>query len=132
MPVTLERLEGEPIILVTVDGHLNGDMVRELYHNIGVIAQEIDGPVYRITDVRKLHTTFAELMGIMKEALKDSPGTTSDNNITNIFVGREKFALLARDMMKRANPDNHPLFDTIEDALTFIRLDLLKRGQESA
>ncbi|MEQ8674490.1 MAG: hypothetical protein RIC84_14845 [Aggregatilineales bacterium] len=132
MPVTLRQIEGEPILLVTIDGLLNAEMVRKLYENIGKLAQEIDGPVYRITDVRKLETTFAELMGILKEAMKDSPGTTSDKNITNIFVGRDKFALLARDMLKRINPDNHPLFDTIEDALTFIQLDLIKRGKDSA
>ncbi|MEQ9028567.1 MAG: hypothetical protein RLP44_07615 [Aggregatilineales bacterium] len=132
MPVTLRQIEGEPILLVTIDGLLNAEMVRKLYENIGKLAQEIDGPVYRITDVRKLETTFAELMGILKEAMKDSPGTTSDKNITNIFVGRDKFALLARDMLKRINQDNHPLFDTIEDALTFIQLDLIKRGKDSA
>lgn len=126
MAVSVEKLPDEPIFIVTVDGHLNAEMVRELYHEIGELTKDMLPPIYRITDVRKQETTFMDMMGIIKEATKDLPGTTSDDRITHLFVGREKFAMIARDVMRRINPDNHPMLNTIEEALTYIRWQLSK------
>ncbi len=121
MSVSVKRLPEEPIFIVTVDGHLDADMVRELYYEIGELTKDMTPPIYRITDVRKQETTFMEMMGIIKEATQDMPGTTSDDRIINIFVGKEKFAMIARDVLRRINPNNHPMMDTIEEALSYIR-----------
>ena len=131
MSVSVEKLPDEPIFIVTVDGFLNAEMVRELYQEIGVLTKDMEAPIYRITDVRKQQTTFMDMMGIIKEATKDMPGTTSDSRITNIFVGKEKFAKIARDVMQRINPDNHPMVDTIEEALTYIRWQLSLNDESS-
>lgn len=124
MSVSVELFPDEPILLVTIEGHLDAPMVHELYGQIGELTEGMEAPIYRITDVRKLETSFAEVLGIIKEAMKDSPGTTTDPRIFNIFVGRDKMAMIARDMLRRINPDNHPLLDSIEDALTYIRWKL--------
>ena len=130
MPVTVKKLPDEPILLVTVDGHLNAPMVRELYTKIGELTTDIPAPIYRITDVRKQEASFAEMMGIIKEATKDMQGTTSDPRIFNIFVGRNKMTQIARDVMQRINPHNHPIMDTVEDALTYIRWRLKNTANE--
>ncbi len=124
MPVTVEKYPNEPILLVTVDGHLDAPMVRQLYSQIGELTEGMEAPIYRITDVRKQETTFMEMMGIIKEATKDMPGTTSDPRIFNIFVGRDKMTMIARDVMQRINPNNHPILDEIEEALEYIRWQL--------
>lgn len=64
----VEKLPGEPIILVTVDGHLNVEIAREIYGKIAEIAKTIEGPIFRIMDVRQQETTFIEMMGIIEKA----------------------------------------------------------------
>ena len=93
MSATVTRMPDEPIIVVTVDGHLDVEIARALYRQIAELAAQIDGPIYRITDVRKQECSFTEMMGVIKEASQGMAGTTSDPRITNIFVGREKMAM---------------------------------------
>ncbi len=121
MSATVEKLADESIIIVTIDGHLDAEIARDIYHQIAELTEELEPPIYRITDVRKMEITFIELMGVIKEASKNTPGTTTDERITHMFVGKDKFAMIARDVMRRINPDNHPMMDSIEEALTYIR-----------
>ena len=128
MSVTVEKLSNEPILIVTVDGHLDADMVKDLYQEIGMLTEDMQPPIYRITDVRKMTITFMDLMGVIKEGTKDTPGTTTDARISHMFVGKDKFAKIARDVFQRINPDNHPMLNTLEEALAYIRW---KSEQES-
>jgi hypothetical protein len=132
MSAVVTKLPDEPIILVTIEGHLDVTIARDVYAQIAVLAKEIQEPVYyRITDVRKQESTFIEMLAVVKEAMKGTEGTTTDPRMVHIFVGREKMALLARDMLRNINPHNHPMLDTVEDALTYIRFDLGRKQQSS-
>jgi hypothetical protein len=121
MSVTVEKLPNEQILIVTVDGHLDADMVKDLYQEISTLTEDMQPPIYRVTDVRKMSITFMDLMGVIKEGTKDMPGTTADTRISHMFVGKDKFAKIARDVLQKINPDNHPMLDTMEEALTYIR-----------
>ena len=130
MSASVEKMPDEPIIVVTIDGHLDVEIAREVYAQIAKFAESIEGPIYRITDVRKQEISFMEMMAVIKEASKGMPGTTSDQRITNIFVGREKMAMLARDVLKRLDPEGHGVLETVEDALDYIRWQLKLKSQE--
>ena len=121
MSVIVKKLPNEPILIVTVEGQLDAGMVRDLYQEIGLLTKDMQPPIYRITDVRNMTITFMDLMGVIQEGTKDMPGTTADTRISHMFVGKDKFAKIARDVLQRINPDNHPMLDTMEEALDYIR-----------
>lgn len=129
MPATVDRLPGEPIVVVTVTGHLTVEVMREVYRQIAKFADEIEPPIYRITDTRHREASFAEMMSIVKEAGKGMPGTTTDPRIRNVFVGRDKFAMIARDAYRNTNPEklSMPTFDNMEDALTYVRYEISRQ-----
>jgi hypothetical protein len=131
MAVTVEKMADEPIILVTSVGQINVTMMREVYMKIAAILDVVEPPVFRITDARNQETSFADMMGIIKEASKGQPGTTTDPRIRNVFVGRDKFAMLARDAYANTAPDHQamPVFDTMEQALTYVRLEMCKQNE---
>lgn len=122
---TVVKMQDEPIILVTIIGHLDVDMARGIYAKIAEIAAVMDGPIYRITDVRQEHTTFGEIISVIKEASKGTAGSTTDPRIKNVFVGNEKMARVARDVLsKNMGGASMPMFATMEDALKHIRDEL--------
>ena len=126
MSVTLKKIPDEPIFIVTVKGTLTAEMVKELYTELGEQTKDMPLPIYRITDVRQLETTFMEVMAVIKEASQKYPGTTSDPRIIHIFVGKDKFAKIARDVMRRINPNNHPMMDSIDEALEYIHWQMAR------
>ncbi len=132
MSATVTKIPDEPIIVVTVDGHLDVEIARDVYAQIAALAQQIEGPIFRITDVRKQECSFMEMMAVIKEASQGATGTTSDPRITNIFVGRDKMAMLARDVLKRIDPEGHGVLETVDDALEYVRWQLKLKSQKPA
>ena len=130
MSVTLEKLPDEPIVIVTAVGLLNVEGMRAIYTQIAKILEKIDPPLYRISDVREQETSFAEMIEIVKEAGRGMPGTTTDPRIRHMFVGRHKFAMLARDFYRNSDPNrlSMPTFDTLEEALSYVRAEIKRQG----
>jgi hypothetical protein len=128
MPAKVEKLLDEPIILVTIEGYLDASMMKIAYEQIAAIADQVEPPLYRITDARKQENSFADMMAIIKQAKTGVPGSTTDPRIKHVFVGRNKMSMIARDVYTRGGDDQDamPMFDTIEDALTYIRIELAK------
>ena len=129
MPATVEQLPGEPIVIVRVTGHLTVEVMRDVYRQIAAIADQIEPPLYRITDTRFREASFAEMMAIVKEASKGMPGTTTDPRIRNVFVGRDRIAMVGRDAYVNNDPNRNamPIFESIEDALTYVRYEIGKQ-----
>jgi hypothetical protein len=132
MPATVEKLPDEPIILVTIDGHLDVAIARQIYAEIAELAQDIEGKVYRITDLRKQTSSFMDTIGVVKEAAKGSPGTTSDPRITNVFVGHGKVAPTTLNLMRQKNPESHGVLETVEDALEYVRWQIQLDNQTTS
>jgi len=125
MGIIVKQYLDEPIILVIIEGDLTVPMAKESYRQIAALAKTIEGPIYRITDVRTQKTQLDEILRIVKEAGQGLEGTTSDPRIHNIFVGRERFAMLARDLMSSAQfsgrGNEMAVFDSIDEALVYAR-----------
>jgi hypothetical protein len=118
------------VIVVTIEGVLTVDMVRSIYKQIAEIAETMEGPIYRITDVRKEESTFMDIVRIIKEAGTGAPGTTTDPRIQNVFVGRGKMAAIAKDVLENTKQNlSMPMFGTMEDAFTYIEQQELIRSQ---
>jgi len=121
---TVAKVPDKPIIVVSVVGHFNVEMARAIYAKIAEIAATIEGPIYRITDIREERTSFADIIGVIKEASTGAAGSTTDPRIKNVFVGDERMARVARDALVRQTGVPMPMFAKMEDAFAHINNEL--------
>ena len=126
MPFTAQLLEGEPIILVELSGHLDAQLLREMYQEIASISQSIPGHLYRITNVQQLESSFHEMLEVAREASSGTPGSLADPHITMAFVANDQWIKFTVDTLKQDRFGNLqvPIFRTMNDALAAIRLQI--------
>ncbi|MFW5748989.1 MAG: hypothetical protein ACOCYT_05185 [Chloroflexota bacterium] len=128
MPVTIERLPDEPIILATVTGAMSVEDARVIFLRSAEIMEQIDGLAFRITDVRAIETEFAEVISMLKSASKGMPGSTSDPRLRVVMVGTHSLTKMFADAMKQQQFGGIaiPVFERLEDALTYVRYEIEK------
>jgi hypothetical protein len=120
----VERVPGEPIIIITIQGHLDAHVMQDVYQQVAELARTIEGPVYRITDLRLTEVTLADMVEIIKDAGRGIPGSASDPRIVNVFVGKNHMSRFAADMLRlrRFGGVYSVLMNTLEDALAYVRV----------
>lgn len=123
MPVKVFRIPDEPIIIATFTGPVTVAHMREMYaETTALIAPDEEGIIYRITDFRSIASTPEEALRIYKSARDHSPGSTTDARIRPLLLGDNKWTRLASEMMWDAENLDLPIFETLTDALTHIRI----------
>jgi hypothetical protein len=130
MPVKVEKMPDLPIIVLTYEGHMDVETVKSAFTQSAAIAAEIEGTVYRISDVRKGEGNFGDVVGIIKAIRESSTGSSADPKIKGVFVGGHQLARMYADFLKQEQfgSTTIPFFQTLEEALDYIELD---RKQQS-
>ena len=138
MPVVAKRLtEDEPIIVFTYEGALDQAVFQEVLALNAKYIEEVGGPIYILADIRKLETTFGEMVRIMKQAQDGNEGggagSVFDENIKMlVFVGNSAFVEMYRTTMQnRGAVFGMPVFESVEKGLEAIRIDLGRQTSES-
>lgn len=123
MTIRIEKLPGAPVILATIDGHIDVETVRALDDETARLRQQLGGDLYRITDIHTLDTTLAEMLAIINQEYQGAPGSITDPRVTTLFVGENKWITFARDALgrKQFGAASIPTFDSVDDALIYIR-----------
>ena len=126
MPVRVEKLPNEPIIILTYEGRLDVETVRSAFLQSAAIAEQIAGLVYRISDVRRADADFAHVLKVVAEIRKGLPGSSADPRIRGMFVGTSAMAKLYADILRQQalGGVSIPFFFTPEDALASIRIQM--------
>lgn len=126
MPATVERLEGEPIVVATLTGHLTIADVLTVYQRTSELRQDMPAHIYRVTDVRATEADFAEMMKILKQAAEQSTSSTVDPTVTVVFVGKTGWAKLFIDAMRQQQRGGVqiPVYHKMDDALAYIRNEI--------
>ncbi len=127
MPVAVERLPGKPIIILHYSGLLDVETVKSAFAQSLVLAQQIEGTIYRIADVSHADGTFQEVMGIIKAVRDGSPGSPLDARIQVIFVGTNQLVHLYTNAVKNMGATPMPVFHSLEDALHYVELEQQKQ-----
>lgn len=98
--------------------------MRDVYQQAANLARTIEGPVYRITDLRLTELTLADMVEIVKDASKGIPAAASDPRIVNVFVGKSHMSRFAADMLRlrRFGGVYSVLMNTLDDALAYVRV----------
>ncbi len=128
MPVTVERLSNEPILVATLTGYVTVDDIREIYLQSKPLIGDASGTFYRITDVREANSNFLEMAKAIQLARQSGAASTSDNQIRVTFVGTTTWIEFARNAMVNTGTAT-AAFEDMETALESVRL-LIKQGAQ--
>ena len=126
MSVKVEKLPDLPVIILTYEGHMDVETVKSAFIQSADIAATIDGTVYRISDVRKGEGSFADVINVIKAIRASALGSSADPKIKGVFVGGHQLARMYADFLKQEQFGSTaiPFFQTLEEALEFIRVDV--------
>lgn len=133
MGYTAERLNDvEPIVVFTYDGILTIEMFKNVIADNVRFIEEIGEPIYIICDVKKLKTSFIDMLHIMQEAAKDGDGSANDDNIKMlVFVGSNAFAKMYRNTMQnRGTTFGMSMFEDMDIAIEAIRNQIDMNAQK--
>ena len=129
MPVKVERLPGEAIVIATCSGLLDVPTLHEMFAQTATLMNEDDSLMYRIADYYGVTSSFADLLANAQEASRDgAPASTTDPRIRPMFVGSEEWQAQARAAFGK-NPFRSvpiPIFGSVDDAIVYARQELAK------
>jgi hypothetical protein len=123
MGITVERIPGEPILVATLSGDVTADHVRSMFERSAKLAEQIEGRVYRITDLSAIKTKFSDLVEALAQASKGQPGSSSDPRFCAVIVGDNQWSRMYSEGLKQEQYGkyNIPLVSSLEDAMDYIR-----------
>jgi hypothetical protein len=124
MPVKIDPIPDEPIIIATFEGHIDLDTVRNMFIETAVIFSKFEGDVYRIADIREADTDFVDIVKMIKAIREGLPASSIDPRVHGIFVGQKQFARLYADFIRQMGGAPIPIFAMMEDALAYAHLQL--------
>ena len=127
MPVKIDPVPEEPIIVVTFEGHIDVETVRNMFIETAAIFAKFEGNVYRIADIRTADTDFVDIVKMIKAIRDGLPASSIDPRVHGIFVGQKQFARTYADFIKQMGGTPIPIFAEMEDAMQFIKLERQKQ-----
>jgi hypothetical protein len=129
MPVKVERLPGEAIVIATCSGILDVPTLQAMFAQTAALMNESDKLVYRIADYYGVTSTFNDLLtSAQKASQTGAPASTTDPRILPMFVGSDEWQAQARVAFGK-NPFGTvqiPIFGRVDDAVAYARKQLSK------
>ena len=112
-----QKLNGEPIILMTVDDNADKSAVVEAYNESIELANTISGPVYRIIDLQKAPLSYQYIMTAIQDMVKGLVGAAVYPQMAIAWVGNP-------DMTETSGMRAGTFFTHFEDALAHTRAQI--------
>jgi hypothetical protein len=130
MVYQIEKLPGEPIVIDSHGEPMDAMGHRDFAEELARRVQDIEGTVYRITDLLGMSYSFPTLVHVLGEETRSGrPGSASDPRVKTVLVAAGEVADLIA--VAASQPQygglNLPLFTTRDEALAYVR-ELIKRG----
>lgn len=124
MPVTAEKIIGEPIIIVTYSGQVTVRDVVRLVEYVSKLIPAHRPPLYRLTRMESDRVALSfdvfKQMTVI-EASRHS-GAITDTDVKTLLIGDHPFLFLLADAMSQEafGAVELPLFETLDDALSYV------------
>src|SRR5688500_13250049 len=97
MPVTVYKLENEPIIHATFSGEVVAEDLLEMYRRSAVIMGTSREIFHRIADFRQADSDMMNVLSLIRTASADEePGSTRDPRIRGLMLGTNKWVRIAQ------------------------------------
>ncbi len=126
MATTIQRLDDEPIIIVTYEGTLGTEQLAEFAPHGAQLQRESPVPLYWIIDVHATTSDFAQIVKILAHQSRGNPGTASNAPGRVFMVGSAYMTRLYVDAMRQPQFGglDIPMFPNLDDALAAVRVRL--------
>ncbi len=132
MPVTVEKLPNEPIILCTYFEPAGPSDQPVLWEQLATAVGGLDGPIYRITDLSRIKITFGNMaVAIAQEAKDKRPGSAADPRIRSVLVATGTLIELAAKSITQEQYGRigaPALFTNLDEALNYCRSQIAKEN----
>ncbi len=128
MPVAVEQIPNQPIIVVTVTEPF--DPLKEMpvsNRQFSEIAATIQGTLYRIVEITRLKIGFNDLVNVLAVDTRSGPG--ADPRVRTVIVGSGEMVELGVKAMKQRQygAKETPMFASLDEALTYVNAELAKK-----
>ena len=123
MAATLQKLDDEPILIVTHEGYLSLKSSEEVTAQVVQALDASPVPLYGIIDLRSATTDFAEFMRILVHQSSGAHGTVSNRESYVVLVGEHVLIRLFQSLMRERKLGGVTLsvYYTMDDALRAMR-----------
>ncbi len=134
MTATLQKLDDEPILIVTYEGFLSLQTVEDANIKIVRAMQESPVTLYGIIDLRHATTRLPEVLRILAHQSLGKMGTLSDSDSYVVLVGTSFFIRLFQKLMHERTFGGVTLavYNTMDDALHAVRQRIQRDNQQNA
>jgi hypothetical protein len=126
MPVTIYKLENEPIIHATFSGEVVADDLLQMYRKSAAIMGSSREIFYRVADFRQADSDMMNVLNIIRTAsADDEPGSTRDPRIKGVMLGTNKWVRIAQSTLNQLGLGaSIPLFEKLGEALDYVRVQI--------
>ena len=126
MPVTVYKMENEPIIHDTFSGEVAAADIVEMYRKSAAIMGTSREIFHRIADFRQADSDMMNVLNIIRTAAaEDEPGSTRDPRIKGLVLGTNKWVKIAQTTLNQMGLGTTiPLFEKLGDALDYVRVQI--------
>lgn len=126
MPVTVYKLENEPIIHATFSGEVVVEDILDMYRKSAAIMGSSLETHHRIADFRQADSDMMNVLNIIRTASADNePGSTRDPRIKGVMLGTNKWVKIAQSTLNQLGLGSTiPLFEKLGDALDYARVQI--------
>ena len=124
MTATLQKLDDEPILIVTHEGYLSLKSAEAVTAQVVQVLDAAETPLYGIIDLRKATSDFPEVMRILVHQSKGARGTLSNRDSYVVLVGEHVLIRLFHRLISERKLGGVTLsvFYTMDEALRAVRL----------
>lgn len=129
MSVSVKKLPGEPIVIVTYTMPFKGkDDVNAANAGVADLITRVEGDLYRIADLSTVTIEWNELIRALQEATHRKEGTLRDSRVHSIFVGEDQGVVMAVNSLKQQQYGgiDAKWFATLNEALEYARNEIAR------
>jgi len=122
MPITVERLPDEPILIAVFSGDTTIKEIRDMYHESAALMGNEHSIFYRISDLRTSTSMadFGSMVKMISAAAVELSVSTAEDRIEVTLIGKSGWISLGRDFFARRGM-TLSVFEDMETALESVR-----------
>jgi hypothetical protein len=125
MPIIVNRLPGESIIVNTYSGKVTAKDMETVIPEFSALADGLKPPIFRISDGSQSQISFSDLvMMLPKVTLENNPLSMRDKRFIDLVVAPEKgLVRMGVDSLKQRQYGGMAvhIFGTLEEAIAYAR-----------
>ena len=131
MPIVVERLANEPILIAVYTDHITIEEILDMYRTSAELIGDDPRVFHRISDTRGANTDFTSMLKLVQAANQANAGSSTDSRLQVTYVGTTNWIKFLRDTFAKRGV-LMPAFEDLETALESVRYRIKTENQETS